>query len=242
MFFIAHPGRPGKRAVKRVCVCPQQIECLQAVLQTRIKSATIPQCCTSHGAVSVCLSVYPSVTHILNLSFTHGVVPQQWRCAVVTPVPKVPKPTAISDFRPISFTPLLSRVAERILVRKWNPAIPTYMLADQFGFRPSGSTLCALINMLHHVTVMLENCDYVRCLMTDFSRAFDVVDHPVLLAKLSQLDLPECIQNWIVSFLVRRCQSVKTDCLFSSQQSAAHQQRYSLEIWCGTYAVYCDGR
>ena len=57
--------------------------------------------------------------------------------------------TAISDFRPISVTPLLSRVAERILVRKWLlPAIPTHMLADQFGFRPSGSTQCALINML----------------------------------------------------------------------------------------------
>ena len=103
------------------------------------------------------------VTHILNLSFSHGVVPQQWRCAVVTPVPKVPKPRAISDFRPISVTPLLSRVAERILVTKWLvPAIPTDTLADQFGFRPSGSTHCALIhNMLHHVTTMLENCDYV---------------------------------------------------------------------------------
>jgi len=128
---------------------------------------------------------------------------QQWRCAVVTPVPKVPKPTAISDFTPISVTPLPSRVAERILVRKWLlPAIPTDMLADQFGFRPSGSTQCALTNMIHHVTTMLENCDFVRCLMIDFSRAFDVVDHPVLLAKLSQLDLPECIQNWIVSFLI----------------------------------------
>ena len=124
------------------------------------------------------------VTHILNLSFTHGVVPQQWKCAVVTPVPKVSKPTAISDFRPISVTPLLSRVAERILVRKWLlPAIPTDrpMLADQFGFRPSSRTQCALTNMLHHVTTMLENCDYVRCLMIDFSRAFDVVDHPVLI-------------------------------------------------------------
>ena len=86
------------------------------------------------------------------------------------------------------------------------PAIPTdkIMLADQFGFRPSGSTQCALTNMIHHVTTMLENCDFVRCLMIDFSRAFDVVDHSVLLAKLSQLNLPECIQNWIVSFLVGR--------------------------------------
>ena len=53
--------------------------------------------------------------------------------------------------------------------------------------------------------------------MIDFSRAFDVVDHPVLLTKLSQLDLPQCIRNWIVSFLVGRSQSVKTDCLFSFQ-------------------------
>jgi len=53
--------------------------------------------------------------------------------------------------------------------------------------------------------------------MIDFSRAFDVVDHPVLLTKLSQLDLPQCIRNWIVSFLVSRSQSVKTDCLFSFQ-------------------------
>jgi len=45
-----------------------------------------------------------------------------------------------------------------------------------------------------------------------------VVDHPVLLAKLSHLDLSECVQNWIVSFLVGRSLVVKTDYLFSSQQ------------------------
>ena len=119
-----------------------------------------------------------------------------------TPVPKVLKPTTISDFRPISVTPLLSRVAECILVRKWLlPAIPTDMLADQFGFRPSGSTQCTLIHMLHHVTAMLENCDYVRCLMIDFFHAFDV-DHRVLLAKVSKFHLPESIQNWILFFLL----------------------------------------
>ena len=75
------------------------------------------------------------VTHILKLSFSSGVVPQQWRCAIVTPVPKVPKPSDISDFRPISASPLLSRLAECILVRKWLlPSIPADMLPDQFGF------------------------------------------------------------------------------------------------------------
>ena len=57
--------------------------------------------------------------------------------------------------------------------------------------------------MVHHVQAMLENCEYVRCLMIDFSRAFDVVNHVIwiLLHKLSKLNLPDYIVNWIVSFL-----------------------------------------
>jgi len=49
--------------------------------------------------------------------------------------------------------------------------------------------------MLQHVTAMLENCDYVRCLMIDFSHASDVVDHRVLLAKLSEFDLLEAYKT-----------------------------------------------
>jgi len=97
------------------------------------------------------------VTHILNLSFRSGVVRQQWRCAVVTPVPKVPEPSDISDFRPFSITPLLSRVAECILITKWLlSSVPADIPADLFGFRPSGSTQCALIHMLHHVPKCLR--------------------------------------------------------------------------------------
>jgi len=49
------------------------------------------------------------------------------------------------------------------------PAIPIEDLQDQFGFRPTGSTTSALVFILHHVTEMLEQNVYVRCLMVDFS-------------------------------------------------------------------------
>ena len=91
-----------------------------------------------------------------------GTVPKQWLNAIVTPVPKVARPDSIADYTPISVTPLLSRLAEKLVVG---------MLDDQFGFRPTGSTTCALISLLHHVTIMLERCSYVRCLMIDFSKA-----------------------------------------------------------------------
>ena len=49
----------------------------------------------------------------------------------------------------------------------------TDVFRQQFGFRPTGSTTCALTCLLHHVTRMLERCSYVRCIMIDFSKAFD---------------------------------------------------------------------
>jgi len=83
------------------------------------------------------------------------------------------------------------------------------MLDDQFGFRPSSSTTCALTSLLHHVTVMLERCFYVRCLLIDFNKAFDLVSHPILLSKLNELDLPDHAINWIISYLASLTQVVK---------------------------------
>jgi hypothetical protein len=55
---------------------------------------------------------------------------------IITPVPKVPTPSTLSDFRPISVTPILSRVIEKCVVTRWlRPAIPSELLADQFAFR-----------------------------------------------------------------------------------------------------------
>ena len=114
------------------------------------------------------------ITHILNLPFCSGSIPNQWsQSALVTLIPKVPKPEpflTIAQFQSHHHFYLVSLVANWL-----RPAIPSDMIADQFGFRSTGSTDCALIFMMHHVSAMLENCEYVRCLMIDFSRAFDVV-------------------------------------------------------------------
>ena len=90
-----------------------------------------------------------------------------------------------SDYRPISVTPILSRVVERLVVRDFiAPLIPADVLGDQFGFKPTGSTTVALIDLTHIVSTMLENNSYIRCLLVDFSKAFDSVDHCKLINKL----------------------------------------------------------
>jgi len=58
---------------------------------------------------------------------------------------------------------------------------------------------------------MFETNNYVPCLTVDFSKAFDTVNHNLLLHKLNDLDLPDFVYNWLVSFLIGRSQTCIVD-------------------------------
>jgi hypothetical protein len=136
------------------------------------------------------------IAFIINSTFRSGIVPSNWLTAIVTPVPKITIPQQLSDFRPISVTPIISRLAEKLLARYWlRPALAEINLLDQYAFKPTGSTNCALVNCIDHVTRMLETNEYVRCMLIDFSKAFDSVDHAILLRKLNVLKLPVSIKK-----------------------------------------------
>ena len=68
--------------------------------------------------------------------------------------------------------------------------IPTENILDHYACKPTGSTTAALDHFMHQVTKMLEQNNYVRCLLIDFTKAFDTVDHIILLSKLIQLNMP----------------------------------------------------
>ena len=68
------------------------------------------------------------------------------------------KTESSSELRPISVTSILSRVTERIIVKKYLlPSLPQSLLNDQFAYKPTGSTTAALIVLSHHVAKLLEN-------------------------------------------------------------------------------------
>jgi len=90
------------------------------------------------------------VTGILNCSIT-GTLPSQWLSAVISLVPKVSAPKVLSDYRPISVTPIMSWIAEKRIVTRWiRPSIPVSIFQDQFAFKLTGSTTCALSHFMHH--------------------------------------------------------------------------------------------
>jgi len=71
---------------------------------------------------------------------------------------------------------------------------------DQYALRPSSSTTAAIVSTLHTVTSMLETNPYVCVTALDFSKAFDTVHHYTLLQKMSKLNIPDCIYNWLTNY------------------------------------------
>jgi len=141
----------------------------------------------------------------MNLSLSSSVVPQQWKSASILPIPKVSSPSAPADYRPISITPVLSRVLERIVVTDYiYPSLqfppPGLSFADQFAFQPTASTTAALIQFLQTVTSLLETNPYVIVYALDFSKAFDSVRQSAVLHKYSRLAIQDNIYNWIEAF------------------------------------------
>jgi len=178
---------------------------LNSVKKTSPGHDCIPYWVFKHCAIELT----PVVTLLFNIILQTGTPPSSWKTALVTPIPKTAAVKTFSDLRPISVTPILSRLVEKLVVRKHIiPALPSDLIADQFAYRPTGSTTSALISVIHSVTQKLESCTYVRCLLVDYSKAFDMINHPILFRKILTLSMPSTVKRFIFQFLTGRSQAV----------------------------------
>ena len=132
-------------------------------------------------------------------------VPTVWKKAEVIPTPKTSAPADItSDLRPISLPPTLSKICESFVSDWLISSIKNKIDKRQFGSLKKSSTthnLIILISLVHH---LLKETDASKCavrvFLLDFSKAFDLTDHSILLRKLIDLNVPPTILNWIKRF------------------------------------------
>ena len=158
------------------------------------------------------------IADILNTSFSECKVPRAWKLADVLPLPKAPTVSDINkDLRPISLTSTLSKVAEGFVIDKaLKPVVLSAIDPAQFGFIPGSCTTFALISMFHHWLRATDGTgSTVRTALLDFRKAFDLIDHHILVAKLPSLGVKPSAVNWIIDFLRSRQQRVKLNGVFS---------------------------
>lgn len=149
------------------------------------------------------------LTHIICLSIEECRVPKRWKVANICPIPKKPRPS-IDDLRPISMLPIFSKILEKIILSSVKTNLLDMYGSQQFGFRPSSSTLHAHICLHDFVTAQLDvqSTQSVLLVSTDLKRAFDSLCHNKLLNSLERGQLPRRFLLWCKNFLQDRYQRV----------------------------------
>ena len=159
------------------------------------------------------------LTYIYNLCIESNTFPTALKVAKVIPLPKAEDKSKLDNFRPISLLPLLSKPLERHFHKHLYIYLQKHSLlhVNQSGFRPIHSCHTALISLCDSWLQSINEAQVVGTLFLDFRKAFDLVNHSILLQKLS-LYLPRSPSvNFIKSFLENRYQFVKVNKSISSK-------------------------
>ena len=153
------------------------------------------------------------ITHICKLSLTQGCFPSELKIAKIIPLFKSKDPCVFSNYRPISLLSVFSKVLEKIMYdRLYSYLIKFEILyIYQFGFQKNKSTYMAMICLLDKLTHALEKGEVAIGVFIDFQKAFDTVDHTILLDKLFHYGIRGPAHSWIRSYLQDRKQFVEFD-------------------------------
>jgi hypothetical protein len=153
----------------------------------------------------------PVVASIWNSSISDSFIPEVWKSANTCALPKVTNPKNVNkDLRPISLTPILSKGLE-FHIREWfMDFISDDLDKMQYGSRKNCSAVIALAQLVHEWLLAMETSNtIIRILLLDFRKAFDLVDHNILMDKIRETNVPDFLYSWIYSFLDGRKQRVK---------------------------------
>lgn len=147
---------------------------------------------------------------ILNSCLTKSVFPSAWKWSIVRPIPKVSQPSSLTSSRPISLSPFLSKILERIMFNQLNQFLQANSIIPecQSGFRQHFSTTTFLLHLSDSVLRTFDVGSLSALVALDFSKAFDTINHKLLIAKLHHYNLSDTALSLFRSFLAHRVQLV----------------------------------
>ena len=156
--------------------------------------------------------------YICNLSLLEGVFPELLKIANVVPLFKSGDSMLFNNYRPVSLLSVLSKVFEKVMYSRLSEFLKSHELLykHQFGFQKDHSAYMALMVLVDKLTKSLENGDHVVGVYLDFSKAFDTVNHRILLKKLEHYGIRGPALLWFESYLSGRKQFVTYDNVSSS--------------------------
>ena len=146
----------------------------------------------------------PIITNIWHEEVvSSSMFPESLKSADVTPVYKKGDPTLVSNYRPISVLPILSKVFERLMHHQVSKYIHKHLSPFSCGYRKGFNTQTALLSLLEKWKSTLDKNGFARVLM-DLSKAFDTINHELLIAKLNAYGFSDPSLKLICNYLKYR--------------------------------------
>ena len=151
------------------------------------------------------------LTYIYNQSFLTGVIPNDLKIALVTPVFKANDKEEFNNYRPISVLSCFSKILEKIMYKRVIKYLDknNILFQSQYGFRKKHSTNLATIELMTKILQAIENGEYTVGVFLDLAKAFDSVNHEILLRKLEHYGIRGIVLEWFTNYLTNRKQIVK---------------------------------
>ena len=163
--------------------------------------------------------IHSPIRLIVNQSLITGIFPDQLKIAIVTPLYKGKNTDQHSfcNYRPISLLPTFSKIIEKVVYRQLDDYMTKNKLfnTSQYGFRKNHSTEFAAVEFVDKVAKAIDDHEVPFSIFIDLSKAFDTLDHQILLNKLNYYGIEGPQLQWFKSYLTGRLQSVKYNNIIS---------------------------
>ena len=148
--------------------------------------------------------------HIINKSFSSGIFPDILKVAKVLPFHKGGSSQDLNNFRPISLLSIFDKIIEKLMHKRLYEFFEHHniLFENQFGFRKNNSTINALIEITEKIKESIDNGKFGCGIFIDLKKAFDTVNHKILLNKLEHYGIRNESLKWFESYLTGRKQYV----------------------------------
>ena len=164
-------------------------------------------------------SLYDPLIYIFNQIISTCTYPDIWKHSFIIPVHKKLNPNDVSNYRPISIICAASKIFEYILHKHLSLYFKDIIIEQQHGFCSNKSSLTHLLNFTDFAFTQISNKHQVDSIAVDFQKAFDSIDHQLLLSKLKLHDIPTDLLTLFTNYLSNRHCTVKLNNAFSNSFS-----------------------
>lgn len=204
--FINYCGKPLKNSM--YCDPVTNDELLKLI--NMLKNGKSP------GPDNIGPKLLKQVSHVLvnplvymyNLSIETGIVPEKLKIAKIVPIYKSGDSSLPCNYRPISLLSLFDKLLEKIMATRLTKYLDAHnvLYKYQFGFRKNYSTVLAVIDVVEEILEHLDKQDIGIGIYLDLKKAFDTVDHTILLYKMYNYGIRGVVYDWFSSYLYNRQQ------------------------------------